>query len=111
MDRDFRASFQKALLDNTEQIAKSNELMLKVETRLAVWDEIIGKDEDKGMRKMLCQHEKDIRGKDKDPGLWTVTTRLSVITGAIITVGGSIAVLFFVEHPDALGKFIASFTP
>ena len=109
MDRDFRASFQKALLSQNELIEKNNVLMQEVRTKLAVWDEIIGKDENSGMRKMICKHEEDIRGKGKEPGLWTVVNRITCACGAIVTVGGSGLLILYKIHPDAITAFLSSF--
>lgn len=102
MDRDFRVSFQEALLEN-------NKLMHDVRKDLAVLTEVIGKDEKSGIRKIVCQHEKDMRGEDNKPGLWTIINRISWTCAAIVTVGGTGLVVLFQANPDAIASFLSRF--
>ncbi len=117
-DMDFRVSFQKALLDNNAIIAKATEVMeahnkstTDMNTQVAVLVEVIGKDDSSGLRKIVCQHEKDIRGEKKEPGLWTVVTRISVVTGGILTILGIVILSYIAEHPDALSNIIQKLIP
>jgi hypothetical protein len=116
MDMDFRSSFQKALLDNNELIARANELMdennksmVDYKVEMAGWREVIGKDENSGIRKFVCQHEKDIRGEGNKPGLWTVVNRVVVTVGLVTTIGGSALLILFSDHPNLLASFLDKF--
>ena len=117
-DMSFRESFQKALLDNNDLIAKCTQVMEDhakatgdLSTKVELLTQVIGVDESKGLQKLVCNHEKDIRGDKKEPGLWTVVTRVVWVTGSIVTIGGVVIVSYLTEHPDAFANLISKFFP
>ena len=90
-DNGWRELFQKLILDNTDA-------MNKVNNKLSAWDEIIGKDENSGMRKWMVDYQCKIYGINGKPGVLEVLRRLVWAIGAIFSIGGIVIIVFTTTH-------------